>query len=303
MAEVVETGSSFRGARLRLSAALWRRPWLKAALLLAMPVLAFALVYVGALVSLFISAFWQVDSFTGKVVHVWTLENFRSVVQDKVYRDIAFRTIWMAAAVTVTDAVLAFPLAYFMARIAPRRLRMTLFVLVLLPLWSSYLVRIYSWRVILAKNGALNWALNAVGLPDAGLAYTNTAMWIVFSYVWLPFMILPVYAALERIPQSYLEASGDLGARGGRTFRSVILPLALPGVIAGSIFTFSLTLGDFITPALVGGGKLNFIGNIVEEQIGINGNVPFAAALASVPLIVMAIYLIVAKRLGAFEAL
>jgi putative spermidine/putrescine transport system permease protein len=303
MAEVVETGSSFRGARLRLSAALWRRPWLKAALLLAMPVLAFALVYVGALVSLFISAFWQVDSFTGKVVHVWTLENFRSVVQDKVYRDIAFRTIWMAAAVTVTDAVLAFPLAYFMARIATRRLRMTLFVLVLLPLWSSYLVRIYSWRVILAKNGALNWALNAVGLPDAGLAYTNTAMWIVFSYVWLPFMILPVYAALERIPQSYLEASGDLGARGGRTFRSVILPLALPGVIAGSIFTFSLTLGDFITPALVGGGKLNFIGNIVEEQIGINGNVPFAAALASVPLIVMAIYLIVAKRLGAFEAL
>jgi putative spermidine/putrescine transport system permease protein len=301
--DLAEAGPPFRAARLRLSAWLWRRPWLKAAGLLALPVLAFAIVYLGALAALFVSAFWEVDSFTGKVVHIWTIEHFRSVVEDKVYRDIAFRTIWMAAAVTVTDAVLAFPLAYFMARLASRRLRATLFVLVLLPLWSSYLVRIYAWRTILAKEGALNWALNGVGLPDAGLAYTNTAMWIVFSYVWLPFMILPVYAALERIPQSYLEASQDLGARGWRTFRSVILPIALPGVIAGSIFTFSLTLGDFITPALVGGAGSNFIGNIVEEQIGINGNVPFAAAFASVPVLVMAIYLVVAKRLGAFEAL
>ena len=265
MVDAAEARPPFRAVRLRLSAALWRRPWLKAAALLALPVLAFAIVYLGALAALFVSAFWQVDSFTGKVVHVWTLDNFRSVVQDKVYRDIAFRTIWMAAAVTATTAVLAFPLAYFMARLASRRLRATLFVLVLLPLWSSYLVRIYAWRTILAKQGALNWALNGVGLPDAGLAYTNWAMWIVFSYVWLPFMILPVYAALERIPQSYLEASQDLGARGWRTFRSVILPLALPGVIAGSIFTFSLTLGDFITPALVGGAGSNFIGNIVEE--------------------------------------
>jgi putative spermidine/putrescine transport system permease protein len=301
--EVAEAGSSLRGARLRLSAALWRRPWLKAAGLLALPVLAFVLVYVGALVALFVSSFWQVDAFTGKVVHDWTLDNFSTIIHDSVYRQIILRTILMAAAVTLTDALLAFPLAFFMARIAPRRLRLVLFVLVLLPLWSSYLVRIYSWRLILAKNGALNWALNSIGLPDAGLAYTNTAMWIVFSYVWLPFMILPVYAALERIPQNYLEASGDLGARGWRTFRSVILPLALPGVIAGSIFTFSLTLGDFITPALVGGGKHNFIGNVVEEQIGINGNVPFAAALASVPVLVMGIYLVVAKRLGAFEAL
>jgi putative spermidine/putrescine transport system permease protein len=301
--DLAETGSSLRGTRLRLSAALWRRPWLKAAGLLALPVLGFAIVYLGALAALFVSAFWQVDSFTGKVVHVWTLDNFRSVVEDDVYRKIAFRTIWMAAAVTVTDAVLAFPLAYFMARLASRRLRATLFVLILLPLWSSYLVRIYAWRTILAKEGALNWVLNGVGLPDAGLAYTNTAMWIVFSYVWLPFMILPIYAALERIPQSYLEASQDLGARGWRTFRSVILPLALPGVIAGSIFTFSLTLGDFITPALVGGAGSSFIGNIVEQQVGINGNVPFAAAFASVPVLVMAIYLVFARRLGAFEAL
>jgi putative spermidine/putrescine transport system permease protein len=301
--EVAEAGSSFRGARLRLSAALWRRPWLKAAGLLALPLLAFVVVYIGALAALFVSSFWQVDAFTGKVVHDWTLDNFSTIIHDSVYRQIVFRTILMAAAVTLTDAVLAFPLAFFMARVAPRRLRMVLFVLVLLPLWTSYLVRIYSWRLILAKNGALNWALNAIGLPDANLAYTNTAMWIVFSYVWLPFMILPVYAALERIPQNYLEASSDLGARGWKTFRSVILPLSLPGVIAGSIFTFSLTLGDFITPALVGGGKHNFIGNVVEEQIGINGNVPFAAALASIPLLVMGIYLAVAKRLGAFEAL
>jgi putative spermidine/putrescine transport system permease protein len=302
MAELAEAGASLRSVRLRLSAVLWRRPWLKLALLLAAPVLAFAVVYVGALASLFVASFWQVDSFTGKLVHTWTLENFRSLYHDKVYREIAFRTLWMAAAVTLTDIVLAFPLAYFMARVAPARLRAVLFVAVLLPLWSSYLVRIYAWRTILAKNGALNWALNGVGLPDAGLAYTNTAMWIVFSYVWLPFMVLPLYAALERIPDNYLEASADLGGKNWRTFRSVVLPLALPGIVAGSIFTFSLTLGDFITPALVGGAGSAFIGNIVEEYIGINGNIPFAAAFATVPVVIMGVYLLVARRLGAFEA-
>jgi len=280
---------------------------LKLALLLAGPVLAFAVVYLGALVSLFVSAFWEIDAFTAQVIHHWTFDNFYNdqhtgLLQEKVHRDIAIRTLWMAAAVTLTDIVLAFPLAYFMARIARRRLRAVLFVAVLLPLWSSYLVRIYAWRTILAKDGALNWALNGVGLPDAGLAYTNTAMWIVFSYVWLPFMVLPVYAALERIPDSYFEASADLGGRASRTFRSVIVPLALPGIVAGSIFTFSLTLGDFITPALVGGAGSSFIGNIVEEQIG-QPNVPFAAAFATVPVLVMAIYLVVARRLGAFEAL
>ena len=197
--------------------------------------------------------------------------------------------------------VLAFPLAYFMARIAPPRWRALLFIGVLLPLWSSYLVRIYAWRTILAKDGALNWFLNGLGLPDAGLAYTNTAMWIVFSYVWLPFMVLPVYAALERIPDSYLEASQDLGAKGWRTLRSVILPLALPGLVAGSIFTFSLTLGDFITPALVGGAGSSFIGNVVHDKVG-QPDVPFAAAFATVPVVVMGIYLLIARRLGAFEA-
>jgi putative spermidine/putrescine transport system permease protein len=300
LTELVEPGA-LRDARLRLSAALWRRPWLKLALLLAAPVLVFAVVYLGALVSLFISAFWQVDAFTAAVIHTWSLDNFRRLWDDHTYWRITGRTIGLASAVTLTDALLAFPLAYFMARLASGRTRATLFVLVLLPLWSSYLVRIYAWRTILAKNGALNWVLNGLGLPDAGLAYTNTAMWIVFSYVWLPFMILPVYAALERIPESYLEASQDLGAKRWRTLRSVILPLALPGLVAGSIFTFSLTLGDFITPALVGGAGSSFIGNIVEEQVGLP-NVPFAAAFATVPVIVMAVYLVIARRLGAFEA-
>jgi len=274
---------------------------LKLALLLAAPVLVFAVVYLGALASLFVSAFWEVDAFTAAVIHTWSLDNFRRLWDDHTYWRITGRTIGLASAVTLTDAVLAFPLAYFIARLASGRTRATLFVLVLLPLWSSYLVRIYAWRTILAKNGALNWVLNGLGLPDAGLAYTNTAMWIVFSYVWLPFMILPVYAALERIPENYLEASQDLGAKRWRTLRSVILPLALPGLVAGSIFTFSLTLGDFITPALVGGAGSSFIGNIVEEQVGLP-NVPFAAAFATVPVIVMAVYLVIARRLGAFEA-
>ncbi len=301
MAEMAGASASLRGARIRLSAALWRRPRLKLALLLAAPVLAFVVVYLGALASLFVSSFWEVDAFTAQVIHTWSLDNFQRLWDDHTYWRITGRTIGLASAVTLTDAVLAFPLAYFMARIASPRSRAVLFVAVLLPLWSSYLVRIYAWRTILAKNGALNWVLNGLGLPDAGLAYTNTAMWIVFSYVWLPFMVLPVYAALERIPDSYLEASQDLGARGRRTLRSVILPLALPGLVAGSIFTFSLTLGDFITPALVGGAGSSFIGNIVEEQVGLP-NVPFAAAFATVPVLVMAVYLVVARRLGAFEA-
>ena len=207
----------------------------------------------------------------------------------------------MAAVVTLTYAVLAFPLAFFMARLAGKRTRALLFVMVLLPLWSSYLVRIYAWQTILAHNGAINWALNGLGLPDQNLAYTNTAMWIVYTYVWLPFMVLPIYAALERIPDSYLEASADLGARGWRTFRSVVLPLALPGVVAGSIFTFALTLGDYITPALIGGTNSDMIGTIVYDNF--STNLPFAAAFAVIPMAIMGVYLLIARRLGAFEAL
>ena len=186
---------------------------------------------------------------------------------------------------------------------ASPRLRSLLFVLVLLPLWASYLARVYAWRLILAHDGALNWSLGKLGLPTVGVGYSNWAMWIVFSYIWLPFMILPVYAALERIPDSYIEASRDLGAHGGRTLRTVVLPLALPGIVAGSIFTFALTMGDYITPTLVGGASAQFIGNVVFTSVGIANNVPFAAAFATVPVVIMAVYLLVAKRLGAFEAL
>jgi putative spermidine/putrescine transport system permease protein len=301
--DVARAGLPSRRARLRLSAAFWRRPWLKATGLLAPPVLAFLGVYVASLVVLFVSAFWSIDSFSGKLLHQWTLDNFKELfsTSDPTYWRITGRTVGIAGAVTLTDALIAFPFAFYMARIASRRTRALLFVLVLLPLWSSYLVRIYSWTTILSTKGVLNWTLGGLGLPDANIAYTNWAMWIVFSYVWLPFMILPVYAALERIPESYLEASRDLGANGSRTFRSVILPLALPGVVAGSIFTFSLTLGDYITPELVGGPSSSFIGNVVYNSI--STNVAFAAAFATVPVMVMAIYLTVAKRLGAFEAL
>ena len=199
--------------------------------------------------------------------------------------------------------MIAFPFAYYMARVAGSRTRAVLFVLVLLPLWSSYLVRVYAWRQILDHDGILNWTLQQLGLPAANLAYTNTAVWIVFTYVWLPFMILPIYASLERIPDSMLEASADLGARPWTTLRAIVLPLALPGIVAGSIFTFSLTLGDYITPTLVGGASSQFIGNVVYSSVGIANNVPFAAAYAMIPLAIVAIYLLIARRLGAFEAL
>ncbi len=296
-------GGNRAGARRRLGGALWRRPRLKGASLLSPPVLAFVLVYVAALVALFVSSLWTVDSFTGLTIHSWTLDNFRELWHGAAYHTVAVRTILIAAAVTVTDAIIAFPFAYFMARLAGPRLRAVLFVLVLLPLWASYLARVYAWQLILNSDGLLNWSLGKLGLPAANLAYTNTAMWIVFSYIWLPFMILPVYAALERIPHSYIEASRDLGAKSGRTLRSVILPLALPGIVAGSIFTFSLTLGDYITPVLVGGTSSQFIGNVVYDSVNGAGNLPFGAAFAVVPVLVMGAYLLVARRLGAFEAL
>ena len=290
-------------ARARASAALFRRPWLRATLLLSAPGAWFLLVYLAALVVLFVSAFWSVDDFTGKLVHTWNVDNFRTLIEEPTYRRIALRTIGIAAAVTLTDAILAVPFALYAARLASPRLRGVLFVLVLVPLWTSYLVRVYAWRLILAKDGILNWTLDKIGLGSVNVAYSNTAMWIVFSYIWLPFMILPIWAAIERVPDSYLEASADLGAGSWRTFRTVLWPLALPGVVAGSIFTFSLTLGDFITPTLVGGAGSDFIGNVVYRNVGVANNVPFAAAFAVVPVIVMGIYLFFARRMGAFEAL
>lgn len=292
-----------RAARLRLTGFFWKHRWAKALLLLAPPLVAFALVYLAALASLFISSFWSVNPFTTEIQHIWNLGNYRTIFESSAYRTIALRTIGIAAAVTVTDALLAFPLAYFMARIAGGRSRTFLFVAVLLPLWSSYLIRVYIWRLILGNQGVLNWMLRAVGLPAANIGYSNWAVWLIFTYVWLPFMVLPVYGALERIPESYMEASRDLGARGFATFRRVVLPLALPGVVAGSIFTFSLTLGDYVTPLLAGGSSSQFIGNVVYDSVGISNNVPFAAAFASIPLLVMGVYLLIARKLGAFEAM
>ncbi|HET8529309.1 MAG TPA: ABC transporter permease [Gaiellaceae bacterium] len=296
-------GRPLRTARLRLSGLFWRHPWAKALLLLAPPLLAFALVYLASLAALFVSSFWTVNSFTTEIEHIWNVDNYKTLWEASAYRTIALRTIGIAAAVTIADAVLAFPLAYFMARIASTRTRTIVFVGVLLPLWSSYLVRVYIWRLILNHDGVLNWTLGKLGLPAANLAYSNWAVWLIFTYVWLPFMILPVFGALERIPHSYIEASRDLGARGWTTFRRVVLPLALPGVVAGSIFTFSLTLGDYVTPLLAGGSSSQFIGNVVYDSVGISNNVPFAAAFAAVPLCVMGVYLLIARRLGAFEAM
>jgi len=292
-----------RGAARRLSAALFRRPWLRASLTLSGPLAWFVLIYLAALAALLVSAFWTVDPFTSEVVHDWTTSNFTSLLESSTYRQIALRTIGIAVAVTVTDAILAFPFAYFAARIAPRRLQTILFVLVLLPLWSSYLVRVYAWRLILAHDGALNWTLGKLHLGSVSVGYSNWAMWIVFSYIWLPFMIFPIWTAIERVPRSFLEASTDLGGSAWTTFRRVLLPLAMPGLVAGSIFTFSLTLGDYITPTLVGGASSDFIGNVVYRNVGVANNVPFAAAFATLPMIVMGVYLAIARRLGAFQAL
>ena len=244
---------------------------------------------------LLITAFWTVDPLSGEVIQGFSLENFEALVNEPVYRDIVWRTVRTAALVTLTDAVIAFPIAFYMAKVASRRGKAILVVAVLMPLWSSYLVKVLSWRTMLSEDGVINWALNPLGLHGPG--YGLTAVWLVMSYLWLPYMILPIYAGLERIPNSLISASEDLGASPFTTFRRVILPLAFPAVVAGSIFTFSLTLGDFITPRLVSNSQ--FIGNVIASSI--TNDLPFAAALALVPIVVMIAYLAVARKLGAFE--
>jgi putative spermidine/putrescine transport system permease protein len=272
---------------------------LQLGLLLSGPLGWLVVAYLGSLAVLFLSAFWQLDDFSGQIVKEPTLDNFRLLWENDVYRKIALRTIGIAALVTVTDAILAFPIAFFMAKVASPRVRGLLVVGVLMPLWASYLVKVYAWREILSEEGILNWALSPLGVKGPGFGFVAT--WLVFSYLWLPYMILPIYAGLERIPNSMLDASGDLGGRPGLTFRRVVLPLAFPAVVAGSIFTFSLTLGDYITPQLV--SSTQFIGNVVFANVGVANNLPLAAAFATVPVVVMIVYLLVARRLGAFEAL
>jgi putative spermidine/putrescine transport system permease protein len=290
------------GAGLRVSSALWRRPWARATILLTPPLAWFILVYLAALVVLLITAFWQINPFTTNIERVWNVGNFTQILTNSAYQDVILRTVGMAALVTAVDAIVAFPFAYYMARIASQRGRTALFVAILLPLWASYLAKVYSWLLIFTHGGLLDWTLGHLGLGQVHLIYTNWAVFTVFAYIWLPFMIIPVYAALERIPSSQLEASQDLGARTWMTTRRIIIPLALPGIVAGSIFTFSLTLGDYITPLLVGGTSANFMGNIIYTNIGIANNVPFAAAMAMVPIVIMAVYLLSARALGALEA-
>ena len=252
--------------------------------------------WLGALAVLFAASFWHLDDFTSEIERGFSFENFDTLTEP-VYRSITFRTISVAALVTITDALLAFPLAFYMAKIASPRVRSLLVVAVLMPLWSSYLVKVYAWRTILSEDGALNWALDPIGLsaPDGGIF----RLWLVFSYLWLPFMVIPIYAGLERISDSLLSASDDLGAKPWTTFRRVIMPLAFPAIVAGSIFTFSLTLGDFIAPGLLTSDQ--FIGNVIYNNVGIANNLPLAAAYATVPVLVMIIYLMIARRLGAFE--
>jgi len=269
-------------------------------LLLAAPLLWLGVVYLGSLAILLLNAFWATDSFTGQVIPFdWSLEAFQQIIGNDVYRTIAARTVVMAILVTVTDALLAFPIAYYMARVASPRTRRLLVVAILMPLWASYLVKIFAWRTIFLGNGFLSWMLTPFGIAGPGTDEIANS-WIVFTYLWLPYMILPIYAGLERIPNSLISASEDLGANPFRTFRSVVFPLAFPAIVAGSIFTFSLTLGDYITPSLVS-PDTQFIGNIVFSQH--TNNLPLASAFAVVPIIVMIAYLFIARRLGAFEHL
>ncbi len=288
-----------RSVSRRLADLLHGRPRLRLSLLLAGPLGWLLIAYLGSLVVLFVAAFWRLDPFTAQVIQQPGLENFKTLWEGDVYRSIVLRTLGIAAAVTITDALLAFPIAFYMAKVATPRVRALLVVAVLMPLWSSYVVKVYAWRTILAEEGILNWALEPFGASGPG--FGNVATWLVFSYLWLPYMIIPLYAGLERIPDSLLEAASDLGAPPGLTFRRVILPIALPAVVAGSIFTFSLTLGDYIAPTLV--SSTQFIGNVVYANVGVANNLPLAAAFATVPVAVMVAYLLIARRLGAFEAL
>lgn len=298
----------------KLSTILYRRPKLTLALLLGPPLFYMLVIYIGSLLALLVNGFYKLDSFTGLIVKQFTLSTYGLLLQ-KANLDIIIRTATMAAAVTVTDAIFAFPLAYYMAKRASKKARSLLFLGVMLPLWSSYLVRVYAWKLILAKegivswfiylfglDGALNWLLSLPGIGGSSLALSPIGVFLVFCYIWMPYMILPIQAALERVPKNFEDASGDLGANPGQTFKNITLPLAMPGVIAGSIFTFSLTLGDFIVPLSLGNSKY-FIGQAVYSHQGTSGNLPLAAAFTMGPVVIMVIYLLIARKLGAFDAL
>ena len=303
-----------RGLADRLTTLFWRRPNVLLAMMIAPPLIWLGVVYVGSLAALLLQSFYSIDEFSGVVVPEFTLKTYAELFRPQNF-DIIWRTLLMSALVTLASAIIAFPIAYFAAHYAKGRWKAVFYLGVMLPLWSSYLVKVYAWKLILAKEGIVTWvaeklgagfvidailAIPAIGGNSLSTSYIGT--FIVFVYVWLPFMILPMQASLERVPTSMLEASADLGATRSQTFRTVILPLALPGVIAGSIFTFSLTMGDYIIPQIVG-TSARFIGLAVYQQQGTAGNLPLAAAFAVVPIVIMLIYLALAKRAGAFDAL
>ncbi|MGX9142263.1 ABC transporter permease [Mesorhizobium sp. 128a] len=302
------------GMRGALSDLFWRRPQLLLFLMLLPPVIWLGVVYIGSLFALLAQSFFSIDEFSGLINHEFTLKTYGDLFQ-AANLDIILRTVTMAVLVTLASAIIAFPIAYYAARYARGRWKALFYLGVMLPLWSSYLVKIYAWKLILAKEGILTWLLAKLhllwvldgwlSLPVVGgnsLSVSATGTFIAFVYVWLPFMILPVQAALERVPGNLVEASSDLGASPGQTFRNVLFPLALPGIVAGSIFTFSLTLGDYIIPQIIGTSRL-FIGQAVYSQQGTAGNIPLAAAFTVVPIIIMGFYLWGAKRMGAFDAL
>ncbi len=298
----------------KLTDIFWKKPGLLIFCLLLPPVLWLGVIYIGSLFTLLLHSFFSIDEFSGLIRYEFTLKTYAELLSPANF-DVILRTILMACAVTIAAAIIAFPIAYYACRYANARMKALFYLGVMLPLWSSYLVKIYAWKLILAKQGIINWMIEQTGgafllnavlsIPVVGgnsLAVSYIGTFIVLVYVWLPFMILPVQAALERIPESLLEASGDLGATSRQTFRLVVIPLALPGIIAGSIFTFSLTMGDYIVPQIIGSSR-RFIGQAVYAHQGTAGNIPLAAAFAVVPICVMILYLYLAKKRGAFDAL
>ena len=312
MSAVVDTTD--HGTLGRIADRLWRAPKLLLASLLALPLGWLVIVYIGSLVALLLQSFYSIDEMSGLVVEEFTLKTYGELLTPS-NLDIMLRTILMATAVTVACAIIAFPIAYCAARYAKGKWKALFYLGVMMPLWSSYLVKVYAWKLILAKEGILTWifdklyltwlleailAIPVIGGNSLSVSYIGT--FLVFVYVWLPFMILPVQAALERVPGSLVEASADLGANPSQSFRNVLFPLAIPGIIAGSIFTFSLTMGDYIIPQIIGSSRL-FIGQAVYAHQGTAGNIPLAAALTVIPVVIMGIYLTVAKRMGAFDAL
>jgi putative spermidine/putrescine transport system permease protein len=283
-----------------LSGLLHRRPGLRVGLLLTPPMLWLGVAYLGALAALFITSLWGQNDFTGEIERVWTLDNFRTLFTVDVYRTITARTLGIAALVTVVDAVVAFPVALFMAKLASVRTQRLMVIAILMPLWASYLVKTYAWRGMLSQDGLVSWLLAPFGLDTPG--YGLVALILTLAYLWLPYMILPIYAGLERLPDSLLEASSDLGAGSWTTLRRVVLPMAFPAVVAGSIFTFSLSMGDYIAVRIVG-GPYQMLGNVVYDNVGAANDLPFAAAVATIPVVVMLVYLAAVRRTGALEQL